>query len=65
MSATISFIGIIIGVLFFVLMCCRGNNLCVSAALAALVIILFNLGSSENGVLGDITGFWVPALPML
>ena len=59
MSATISFIGIIIGVLFFVLMCCRGNNLCVSAALAALVIILFNLGSSENGVLGDITGFWV------
>ena len=59
MSATISFIGIIIGVLFFVFMCCKGNNLCVSAALAALIIIIFNLGSSENGILGDVTGFWV------
>lgn len=59
MSATLSFIGIIVGVLLFVLLCCRGNNLCVSAALGALVIILFNIGSSENGILGDVTGFWV------
>ena len=59
MGATLSLIGIIIGVLVFVFLCIRGNNLAVSAALGALVIILFNLGNSENGVLGDLTGFWV------
>ena len=58
-SIIISFIGIIVGVLFFVLLSYKGNNLAVSSALGALVIILFNLPNSEAGVLGDLTGYWV------
>lgn len=59
MDVTISFIGIIIGIVFFVVLSYKGNNLALSAGISAFVILLFNLPASENGVLADLTGFWV------
>lgn len=61
-SIIISFIGIIVGVLFFVLLSYKGNNLAVSSALGALVIILFNLPNSEAGVLGRFN--WLLGAPV-
>lgn len=59
---TISFIGIIIGVLFFVFMSYKGNNLAISAGLGALIIIIFNFASSENGILVDVKELWVAGI---
>ena len=57
-AAIISFIGIIIGVGLFIFMSFKGNNLAVSAAIGALVIILFNGGN----IVTDITDYWVTGL---
>lgn len=57
-SAVISFIGIILGVGLFIFLSFKGNNLAVSAAIGALVTILFNGGN----IVSDITDFWVTGL---
>ena len=57
-AAIISFIGIIIGVGLFIFRSFKGNNLAVSAAIGALVIILFNGGN----IVTDITDYWVTGL---
>jgi len=59
MNITISFIGIIIGVLLFVYMSYKGNSLAVSAGLGALLIIVFNIAASKNGIIGDVKELWV------
>ena len=56
--AIISFIGIIIGVALFIFLSFKGNNLAVSAAIGALVIIVFNGGD----IVSDITEYWVTGL---
>lgn len=54
----VSFIGIILGVALFIFLSFKGNNLAVSAAIGALVIIIFNGGN----VVTDITEYWVTGL---
>lgn len=58
MAVVVSFIGIILGVALFIFLSFKGNNLAVSAALGALVIILFNGGN----IVTDITDYWVTGL---
>ena len=57
-AVVLSFIGIIIGVALFIFLSFKGNNLAVSAAIGALVIILFNGGN----IITDITDYWVTGL---
>jgi len=57
-SEVISFIGIIVGVGLFIYLSFKGNNLAVSAAIGALVTILFN----GTNVVTGITDYWVTGL---
>lgn len=57
-TALISFIGIILGVAVFIALSFKGNNLAVSAAIGAIVILLFG---GVNVVTG-LTDYWVAGL---
>lgn len=57
-AVVISFIGIILGVALFIFLSFKGNNLAVSAAIGALVIIIFNGGDIVTGI----TDYWVTGL---
>ncbi|MBR1456698.1 MAG: GntP family permease [Oscillospiraceae bacterium] len=49
-TALISFIGIIVGVALFIFLSFKAMNLCVAAALGAVVILLFNGGNIYQGI---------------
>ena len=57
-TAFISFIGIILGVAIFIGLSFKGNNLAVSAAIGAIVILLFG---GVNVVTG-LTDYWIVGL---
>ena len=57
-TALISFIGIILGVAVFIALSFKGNNLAVSAAIGAIVILVFG---GVNVVTG-LTDYWVAGL---
>ncbi len=57
-SATLSFIGIILGVALFIFLSFKGNNLAISAGAGAVIILLL----SGNNIVTGLTDYWVVGL---